>query len=74
MLFEEVFMLLVKTSIRPSTIHGLGCFAAQFIQKGTEVWAFHPPFDVVYTRKQVNALPAPARKRVDEWGYQDEDG
>jgi SET domain-containing protein len=38
-------MLLVKCQIRPSSIHGLGVFAAEFIPAGTVVWRYTPPVD-----------------------------
>jgi len=30
--------MLVKTEVRPSPIHGNGCFAAEFIPEGKTVW------------------------------------
>ena len=47
-------MLLVKTYLDRSPIHGLGVFAAEFIRKGTRVWRFVESFDRVYSdRKSV---------------------
>lgn len=40
-------MLLVASFIKPSGIHGIGCFAATAIAKGTEVWRFDPGVDLV---------------------------
>jgi SET domain-containing protein len=39
-------MLCVKTTLRISPIHGLGCFAAEPIAAGTIVWRLDPKFDV----------------------------
>ncbi|MBI4121011.1 MAG: SET domain-containing protein-lysine N-methyltransferase [Parcubacteria group bacterium] len=50
-------MMLVKTKVRPSPIHGLGVFADEFISKGTLVWRFIPGFDLKFTREQIVALP-----------------
>lgn len=50
-------MLLVKTKIKESKIHGIGLFADQFIQKGTEVWRFTPGFDRHFTREQILDFP-----------------
>ena len=33
-------MLLVKTTLRPSEVHGLGLFADEFIPKGIAIWRF----------------------------------
>lgn len=46
-------MLLVKTKIRRSKIHGIGLFADEFIPKGTEIWKFTPGFDLKFTREQI---------------------
>lgn len=50
-------MLLVKTKVKESSIHGLGLFADQFIHKGTEVWKFTPGFDLKFTGGQILAFP-----------------
>lgn len=50
-------MLLIKTKIRESKIHGIGLFADQFIPKGTEIWKFTPGFDQKFTREQILSFP-----------------
>jgi hypothetical protein len=50
-------MLLVKTKIKESSIHGIGLFADQFIPKGTEIWKFTPGFDQKFTREQILGFP-----------------
>lgn len=40
-------MLLVKTMLQPSPIHGIGLFAAERIAAGTPVWRFVKDFDRV---------------------------
>lgn len=50
-------MLLVKTKIKESKIHGIGLFADQFIPKGTEIWRFTPDFDQKFTREQILNFP-----------------
>jgi hypothetical protein len=50
-------MLLVKTKVKESEIHGLGLFADQFIPKGTEIWRFTPGFDLKFTREQILSFP-----------------
>jgi SET domain-containing protein len=39
-------MLIVRTYVAPSSIHGLGCFAAEPIPKGRLVWQFDPRLDL----------------------------
>src|SRR3989338_2233288 len=50
-------MLLVKTKIGQSKIHGIGLFADQFILKGTILWKFTPGFDQKFTREQILNFP-----------------
>lgn len=50
-------MMLVKTQVKESKIHGLGLFADQFISKGTEIWRFTPGFDLKFTREQILSFP-----------------
>lgn len=57
-------MLLVKTHIAPSTIHGTGLFADEHIPKGTLCWRFSSEVDTAYTKEEVEALPEPKRSEV----------
>lgn len=50
-------MLLIKTKVIQSKIHGLGLFADQLIPKGTEIWKFTPGFGQKFTREQILAFP-----------------
>jgi hypothetical protein len=47
-------MLLVKTHLKESTIPeaGVGCFASEFIRKGTKIWLFNPDIDRRITQEQ----------------------
>ena len=62
-------MLLVKTYLDKSAIHGLGVFAVQFIRKGTKIWRFVEGFDRFYSPKQFARLPKPARDFIKFHGY-----
>lgn len=62
-------MLLVKTYLDKSPIHGIGVFASKFIKKGTLVWNFNPVVDIVLSRKQFNELPNIARNFVDDMAF-----
>jgi hypothetical protein len=42
-------MMLVKCQVRPSAIHGYGCFAEERIAKGTLLWKYLPEVDQVFT-------------------------
>lgn len=57
-------MILVRTRVGPSTIHGSGLFAAEFIPRGTPVWRFLPGFDHDFSPEQFAALPPLAREHT----------
>jgi SET domain-containing protein len=63
-------MLLVKTYLDKSPIHGIGVFAGQFIRKGTKIWRFVFGFDRYYSRKGFARLPRPAQAYIRLHGYQ----
>jgi SET domain-containing protein len=63
-------MLLVKTYLDKSKVHGLGVFAGQSIRKGAKIWRFVYGFDRFYTRKRLAKLPKPARDYINLHGYQ----
>jgi SET domain-containing protein len=56
-------MLLVRTKIAPSQIHGFGLFADQFIAKGEVIWRFSPGFDLEKTVEELATLPV----HIQEW-------
>lgn len=57
-------MMLVKTRVAPSAIHGLGLFAAEAIPAGTPLWQFAPGFDREFSPAEWQALPGIAREHV----------
>jgi SET domain-containing protein len=62
-------MLLVKTFLDKSPIHGLGVFAAEPIGKDTKIWRFVEGFDRAYSPKQFAKLPKAARDFIKMYGY-----
>ena len=63
-------MLLVKTYLNKSPIHGIGVFAAEAIRKDQKIWRFVYGFDRFYTRKRLAKLPKQARDFIKLHGYQ----
>src|SRR6516225_3895295 len=63
-------MLLVKTTLRPSEVHGLGLFADEFIPKGTVIWRFDGRVDHRYDESQLAALPAEEQERLFTFCFQ----
>ncbi len=64
-------MLLVKTTIAPSAIHGLGLFSHQFIAKGQVIWKFSPGFDREITLEELATLPHHLQEWMKHYGYLD---
>jgi SET domain-containing protein len=62
-------MLLIQTKIGPSTIHGIGLFADEFIKKGTIIWKFNPAFDMRFDESQLESLSESARKQFFNYVY-----
>ena len=60
-------LLLVKTKLGRSEIHGVGLFADQFIAAGTPTWVFAEGFDVKLTPDAIAQLPEHARHQCN--GY-----
>jgi uncharacterized protein len=63
-------MLLVKTYLDKSPIHGIGVFAGETIRKDAKIWRFVIGFDRFYSRKKFAKLPKSARDYIRLHGYQ----
>jgi uncharacterized protein len=64
-------MLLVKTRLEKSPIHGIGLFAAEPIRKGTLIWRLDFAIDVQLTASQIETLAPPARAQIRKYSYRD---
>ena len=62
-------MLMVKTKIMPSQLHGIGLFADEDIPKGSVIWQFNPKIDLVLSKEEVEALPPAARHQMMHYGF-----
>ncbi len=62
-------MLLVRTYLDKSSIHGLGVFAGEHIRKGAKVWRFVEGFDRAFSPQQFAKLPKPARDFLFRYSY-----
>ena len=62
-------MLLVKTYLDKSKIHGIGVFAAERIPKDTKIWRFVEGYDHAWTPKQFARLPKQARAFLQDYAY-----
>ncbi|OGJ64288.1 hypothetical protein A3C37_05415 [Candidatus Peribacteria bacterium RIFCSPHIGHO2_02_FULL_53_20] len=66
-------MLLCKTILEKSPIHGIGVFAACDIPKGTVIWEFTDGFDQEISAGLIEGLPAPARDCILKYAYRKPD-
>lgn len=64
-------MLLIRTYLDRSPIHGIGVFASEAVPAGTVVWVFAPSVDRVLRTQDVAALPLSAREQVEKYAYLD---
>ena len=64
-------MLLVRTRLDKSPIHGIGLFADQFIPQGTVIWEYYPLIDIKLTQEQIAALPEPCQEQLRRYTYRD---
>jgi uncharacterized protein len=62
-------MLLVKTFLDKSKIHGIGLFTDQFISKGTIVQKFISGFDLTIDEKNLDKLPEAAKEQFLTYAY-----
>ena len=62
-------MLLVRTTIGPSSLHGIGLFAAQSIKKGTPIWEFTKGFDAGISGKSIRELISPMKEIMMKYAY-----
>jgi hypothetical protein len=66
-------MLLIKTHVGPSSIHGNGLFASEDAAIGKEIWRFLPPFDLTVAEEALADLPAAVREHLDFYAYRSHD-
>ena len=57
-------MFVVRTSLRPSPIHGIGVFAKEPIKKGQLVWKFDTRLDLRIPVAELLFLPAAAQEHI----------
>lgn len=66
-------MLLVRTKIKNSNIHGIGLFADEFIYKGTVIWRLQKGFDIILSKEQFLQLPNLTQEYVIHFSHFDKE-
>ena len=67
-------MLLVKTFLKFSDIHGVGCFAGEDIKSGQVVWKFDPILDVELDQQTINTYPESVKSFLHMYAYGQQSG
>jgi SET domain-containing protein len=64
-------MLLVRTYLDRSSIHGIGLYAAERIPRGTVIWRRSAVLDILLSAEQIAALHPAAREQIEKYTYLD---
>jgi len=67
-------MLLVRTFLDKSPIHGFGVFTKELVKKGTPVWKFHEKLDIRFSPAEFEALPESVKEELEWHMYEPEEG
>lgn len=62
-------MLLVRTYVAESPIHGLGLYAGEDIPKNTIVWKFNPIIDKFIDPEEIPTLPEHIQEFINTYAY-----
>jgi len=62
-------MMMVRCYLGPSSIEGLGVFAAEDIPAGRLIWLFDPRFDLAYDREELDRVPGHFREFLERYTY-----
>ena len=61
--------LLVKTKLGHSNISGIGCFADEFIPKGTKIWEYNSMIDRCYVDSDIRLMSDLEREFIHTYAY-----
>ena len=64
-------MFTVKTSIKPSKIHGMGVFLEENVVKNQKLWEFNPRFDLLFSVDEVENMCESTKELIKFYGYLD---
>jgi len=57
-------MFLIRTSLRPSPIHGIGVFVEERVRKGQLVWQFDARIDLVIPFPELSTYPVATQEHL----------
>ncbi len=64
-------MLLVKTKLDLSGIHGIGLYANEFIPKDTVIWKFNRLIDLRCCEDDIERLSESSREQIKKYSYRE---
>ena len=64
-------MMIVRSFIQSSPIHGTGIFAAEDIKEGQVVWEFNPHIDIRVPTDKALELPPAAQEFLSTYAYEE---
>ena len=67
--YNKNHMLMIKTSVKPSSLEGLGLFADEKIKKGASVWKFDPRFDIIFDPQEFEKIEPLQKALIDRYAY-----
>jgi SET domain-containing protein len=62
-------MFIVRNSLRPSPIQGLGCFAEEPVKKGQIIWQYDPRFDIRIPVTDLSSFPPAVQEHLQIYTY-----
>jgi hypothetical protein len=62
-------MFFIRTSLRPSPIHGIGVFAEEPVRQGQLVWQFDPRVDLRIPVSELSAFPPAVQEHIRVHAY-----
>lgn len=62
-------MLLVKSYLKFSEIHGVGCFSAEDIKQGQIVWKLDPKLDVTFSDEELQSFEPAVKQFMQMYAY-----
>ena len=62
-------MLVVKASVKPSRINGIGLFADEKILKGTVIWKYNSVFDISFPQDVLDKMMPEQKELITRYAY-----
>lgn len=64
-------MLLVRTRLGASFIHGIGLFADEPIRRDTVIWRYNPRIDIRLTAEEIEDLSEASKEQMRRYSYRE---